>query len=247
MYPWVLLTQEAAAAGVLRSMAAMTAQQGAFPRWTLGGHEASCMVGSHGAAMVAEALLARTTGSSGSAGSKAGGSTGSNAGGSTSSKTGDFKATVAKASAGSKARGGATTASNAEAAAGDACGTMDAVATAVGAAVQPVLEAMATEPVPRNGRTDLAHYLDRGFVASEASDSSVSLTLTYAFDDGVLATITEQVRRIPHRHTSSRHSPRGRSQRCWLSFDASTQACANIPTAAAAAAITIATTTETPE
>lgn len=42
--------------GMLRSFAEMTAQQQAFPRWVMANHEASCMVGNHGAATVLEAV-----------------------------------------------------------------------------------------------------------------------------------------------------------------------------------------------
>jgi hypothetical protein len=39
MLPWTLLTQEPVAMGILRSMAVMSQQQGAFPRWPLANHE----------------------------------------------------------------------------------------------------------------------------------------------------------------------------------------------------------------
>ena len=56
--PLLLLLNEDLAVGMLRSFAEMTAQQQGFPRWVLANHEASCMVGNHGAASVLEAIQA---------------------------------------------------------------------------------------------------------------------------------------------------------------------------------------------
>jgi putative alpha-1,2-mannosidase len=58
--PWLLLTQEPVAVGLMRSMAAMTQQQGAFPRWPLAQHESDCMIGNHAASLLVDALLVFT-------------------------------------------------------------------------------------------------------------------------------------------------------------------------------------------
>ena len=58
-------------------------------------------------------------------------------------------------------------------------------------ALQKMLLNQATIPWPKNGRSDLDHYLAEGYVSSETSDSSAPLTLTYAYDDflvGLLST-----------------------------------------------------------
>ena len=55
-HPWLLFINEDLAVGIARSTADITTQQGAFPRWTLGSHEASCMVGLSGSALVLEAI-----------------------------------------------------------------------------------------------------------------------------------------------------------------------------------------------
>ena len=47
-HPWLLLTDESLAVGVLRSMSEMTQQQNAFPKWVLANNDISCMVGLHG-------------------------------------------------------------------------------------------------------------------------------------------------------------------------------------------------------
>ena len=48
LHPWLLLTDENIAVGVLRSISEMTQQQDAFPRWVLASKDISCMVGLHG-------------------------------------------------------------------------------------------------------------------------------------------------------------------------------------------------------
>lgn len=58
--PWLLLTQEPVAMGVMRSMAVMAQQQGAFPRWPLANHEGACMIGNHAASLLVDALLVFT-------------------------------------------------------------------------------------------------------------------------------------------------------------------------------------------
>jgi len=60
MNPWLLFAQKPIALGVLRSMAAMTEQQGAFPHWPIGSHDSGCMYGTHGATLALDALLVET-------------------------------------------------------------------------------------------------------------------------------------------------------------------------------------------
>ena len=55
--PWLLLTQEPVAMGLMRSIAVMTQQNNAFPRWVLGNHEGNCMIGNHMAAFLVDGLL----------------------------------------------------------------------------------------------------------------------------------------------------------------------------------------------
>lgn len=55
--PWQLFAQKPIAMGILRSMAVMTEQQGAFPHWPIGSTDSGCMYGTHGAALVMDALL----------------------------------------------------------------------------------------------------------------------------------------------------------------------------------------------
>jgi predicted alpha-1,2-mannosidase len=57
LHPWHFLTNEDLAIGLARSLTEITVQQNAFPRWVLGAHEASCMLGEHGAAFIVEMLL----------------------------------------------------------------------------------------------------------------------------------------------------------------------------------------------
>lgn len=55
-HPLLLLLNEDLAVGIIRSVTDMTALQGSFPRWVMANHEASCMVGNHGSAIVLEAI-----------------------------------------------------------------------------------------------------------------------------------------------------------------------------------------------
>lgn len=58
-------------------------------------------------------------------------------------------------------------------------------------AVQKSLQDIATTAdAPKNGRTDVEHYLTHGYVSSEDQDKASSYTVTYAFDDYVLAGIS---------------------------------------------------------
>lgn len=57
-HPWLFLVNEDLSVGLARSIADITVQQNAFPRWVLGAHEASCMLGEHGAAFIVEMLAA---------------------------------------------------------------------------------------------------------------------------------------------------------------------------------------------
>lgn len=56
--PWLFLTRKDVAIGMLRSIATMTKQRGLFPVWPLSSVETGCMIGFHGVATVAEAILA---------------------------------------------------------------------------------------------------------------------------------------------------------------------------------------------
>ena len=132
---WLLLTQEAVALGLLRSLTAMTQQQGAFPRWPLANHEGSCMIGLHGAALLLEALLI-----------------------------------------------------------GEGNSTWRREALMLAEIVQPTLAAAASDPdMSPNGRPDLEQYLSTGYVSVEAVPKSASYTLTYAFDDWILARVSEEL------------------------------------------------------
>ena len=59
--------------------------------------------------------------------------------------------------------------------------------------IQAALLKQATQPVEHNGRNDLDHYLAEGFVSIEASEVAAAETLTYAFDDYVLAQLSKIV------------------------------------------------------
>jgi predicted alpha-1,2-mannosidase len=59
------------------------------------------------------------------------------------------------------------------------------------ASIQPILVAQATQPVPINGRADVENYMTLGYVTQDASDRASSNTLSYAFDDYLLARISE--------------------------------------------------------
>jgi len=126
-HPWLLLTKTDVAVGVLRSIAEMTVEQNAFPKWVLGNHESGCMIGLHGGALVLEAVL--------------------------SGLADTFNVTV----------------------------------------LQSALLKQATESVPVNGRADVEHYLAAGYVSQEASDAASSLTVSYAYDDFILAGVSDFV------------------------------------------------------
>ena len=55
--PWLLLTRPDISIGVLRSMVEMTKQRDAIPKWPLASSEGGCMIGKHGLASIAEAIL----------------------------------------------------------------------------------------------------------------------------------------------------------------------------------------------
>jgi predicted alpha-1,2-mannosidase len=59
------------------------------------------------------------------------------------------------------------------------------------ASIQPTLVAQATQNVPLNGRSDVDNYMTLGYVTQEADGSATSSTLSYAFDDYLLAKISE--------------------------------------------------------
>lgn len=53
--------------------------------------------------------------------------------------------------------------------------------------IQKALLLQSTETVPLNGRTDIEHYMSAGYVSSESSDTATTATLSYVYDDFVLA------------------------------------------------------------
>lgn len=126
-HPWLLLREEPVALGIVQSMADITDQQGAFPRWVLASTESGCMMGEHGAAAVLEALCI-------------------------------------------------------------GWGTLFDVDM-----VQSTLLKQATEEGVKNGRKDIEHYMSSGYVSQDYYDDATSLTLSYSFDDAVLAGISEFV------------------------------------------------------
>jgi len=121
LHPWLLLTDENLAVGVMRSIVEMTEQENSYPKWVLANDDVGCMVGLHGGALALEAALVGL----------------------------DAEFDVKS--------------------------------------IQQMLLNQATLPWPVHGRTDLDFYLANGYVSSEADDHSASLTLTYAYDDAVLA------------------------------------------------------------
>jgi len=58
LHPYLFLVDEELTMALARSITDITIQQNAFPRWVLGAHEASCMNGEHGAALIIEMILA---------------------------------------------------------------------------------------------------------------------------------------------------------------------------------------------
>ena len=61
-------------------------------------------------------------------------------------------------------------------------------------AIQQSLQYIATTAgAPKNARTDVEHYLAHGYVSKEDQDKGSSYTVTYAFDDYILAGISELV------------------------------------------------------
>jgi putative alpha-1,2-mannosidase len=57
LHPWLLLTDEPLAIGILRSISEMTQQQQGYPKWVLANVDIGCMVGLHGASLALEAAL----------------------------------------------------------------------------------------------------------------------------------------------------------------------------------------------
>lgn len=57
--------------------------------------------------------------------------------------------------------------------------------------IQAAMLAQATVPGAPNGRTNVQFYLDHGYVPTESSDVAASVTLSYAFDDFLLAEISD--------------------------------------------------------
>jgi len=130
-HPWLLLTDERVALGVIRSLAEMTVQQGGFPRWVLLSHDISCMVGLHGMALITEAIHA-------------------------------------------------------------GWGQEHFDLSTLYKYLLPQLTDPAFSGPNRRGE-DVTFYLDKGYVASEQSDKSPSMTVTYAYDDWLLSQISAKV------------------------------------------------------
>lgn len=62
------------------------------------------------------------------------------------------------------------------------------------AAIQAALQDIATNPSARvNARVDVPFYLEHGYVSSEAAEKATSYTLSYSFDDFVLAGLSSAV------------------------------------------------------
>jgi putative alpha-1,2-mannosidase len=75
----------------------------------------------------------------------------------------------------------------------DNCNTWAQSAQKIAVAVQAQLLAMAVTNDTPNGRSDLQHYLDNGFVSLEANDKSATYTLAYAYDDYILGAISTKL------------------------------------------------------
>jgi predicted alpha-1,2-mannosidase len=58
LHPWLLLTDESLAVGILRSVSEMTQAQMAFPKWVLASVDTGTMIGVHGCALALEGALA---------------------------------------------------------------------------------------------------------------------------------------------------------------------------------------------
>jgi len=59
--------------------------------------------------------------------------------------------------------------------------------------MQQKLLAAATVPNTKNGRSDIDHYMQNGYVESGFSDHSSSITVTYAYDDYLLSEISKLI------------------------------------------------------
>lgn len=127
LHPWLLLTDENLAVGIMRSVVEMTAQENGYPKWVLGNREVGCMVGLHGGSLALEAGLVGL------------------------SDEFDIKS------------------------------------------LQQMLLNQAVLPWPVHGRADLDFYMANGYVSSEAADNSATLTMTYSYDDAVLAGLSTLV------------------------------------------------------
>ena len=56
--------------------------------------------------------------------------------------------------------------------------------------IQQALLIQATQPGVLNGRVDVEHYINEGYVSAEAADKSATYTLDYALDDYLLAVLS---------------------------------------------------------
>jgi predicted alpha-1,2-mannosidase len=121
LHPWLLLTDESLAVGILRSVSEMTQQQQGYPKWVLANVDTGGMLGCHGAALALEGALAGLGA--------------------------EF----------------------------DVSG------------IQKMLVNQFTQVWSPNGRNDVDFYMANGYVSAEAGDVSASDTLSYAYDDSILA------------------------------------------------------------
>lgn len=73
-------------------------------------------------------------------------------------------------------------------------------------AIQQMLLNQDTLPWPKNQRTDLDFYLSNGYVSAESDEAAAALTLTYAFDDYVLAGLSKCVNDMTTHDSSLKRS-----------------------------------------
>jgi putative alpha-1,2-mannosidase len=59
--------------------------------------------------------------------------------------------------------------------------------------IQLAMLDQATNPSSKNGRGDVEFYIANGYVSEESSDVAASLTLSYAYDDSLLAEVSSYV------------------------------------------------------
>jgi predicted alpha-1,2-mannosidase len=73
--------------------------------------------------------------------------------------------------------------------------------------IQKSLQEIATtNNSPKNGRADVAHYMKYGYVSSEAQNKGSSYTVTYAYDDAILAGISDIIGKTEDAKTAHERS-----------------------------------------